>query len=87
MNFQPLEKRVLVKRVEEAKTTATGIIIPDTATEKPSQATVIAVSKEVEDIVSVKDIVVFGRYSGVELTLDGVEYLVLETKDILGIVK
>ena len=86
MNFQPLGKRVLIERVEEAKTTASGIYIPDSAQEKPSQGKVLAVSSEVE-AVAVDDIVVFGKYAGSELTLDGSTYLVIETDDLLGIVK
>jgi len=85
MNFKPLGDRVLVERVEETNTTASGIIIPDNAKEKPSEAKVIAVSSEVEDV-KVGDKVVFGKYSGTELTLEGKEYLVLDTSDILGIV-
>ncbi|MCJ7765491.1 MAG: co-chaperone GroES [Thiovulaceae bacterium] len=86
MNFAPLGKRVLVSRTEEAKTTASGIIIPDNATEKPSQGKVVAVSSEVENV-NVNDIVVFGKYAGHELKLDGVNYLVIEVDDLLGIVK
>lgn len=86
MAFQPLGKRVLIERVEEATTTASGIIIPDNAKEKPLNGKVIAVSKEVEEI-AVNDTVVFGKYAGSELTLDGKEYLVMEDKDILGILK
>ena len=86
MNFQPLGKRVLIERVEEAKTTASGIYIPDSAKEKPSQGKVLSVSKEVEEV-AVNDIVVFGKYAGNELTLDGKTYLVIELDDLLGIVK
>jgi chaperonin GroES len=86
MNFQPLGKRVLIERVEEAKTTASGIYIPDSAKEKPSQGKVLAVSKEVEEV-AVNDTVVFGKYAGNELTLDGTTYLVIELDDLLGIVK
>lgn len=86
MNFQPLGKRVLVQRLEEATTTASGIIIPDNAKEKPSQGTVMAVSNEVENVAA-GDKVVFGKYSGNELTLDGTKYLVIETDDLLGIIK
>ncbi len=86
MAFQPLGKRVLIERVEEATTTASGIIIPDNAKEKPLNGKVIAVSKEVKEI-SVNDTVVFGKYAGSELTLDGKEYLVMEDKDILGVLK
>lgn len=87
MNFEPLGKRVLVEREEELKTTASGIIIPDNASkEKPSQGKVIAVSKEAERL-SVGDTVVFAKYSGSEITLDDKKYLVLNTEDILGIIK
>ena len=85
MNFKPLGDRVLVQRVEENTTTASGIIIPDNAKEKPSRAKVIAVGNEVEEI-AVDDTVVFGKYAGTELVLDGTEYLVLETSDILGVI-
>ncbi|MBO5063573.1 MULTISPECIES: co-chaperone GroES [Campylobacter] len=87
MNFEPLGKRVLVEREEELKTTASGIIIPDNASkEKPSQGKVVAVSKEAEGL-SVGDTVVFAKYSGSEITLDDKKYLVLNTEDILGIIK
>lgn len=86
MNFQPLGERVLVKRVEEANTTSSGIIIPDNAQEKPSKGEVVAVSKEVSELVC-GDVVVFGKYSGSEVSLEGGKFLVLETKDIFGIVK
>lgn len=86
MNFQPLGKRVLVKRVEETKTTASGIIIPDNAKEKPLNGEVVAVSKEIEDI-KAGDKVVFAKYGGSEIKLDNEEYLVLNTDDILGILK
>ncbi|MBA1433330.1 MAG: co-chaperone GroES [Epsilonproteobacteria bacterium] len=85
MNFKPLGDRVLVERVEETNTTASGIIIPDNAKEKPSEVKVIAVSSEVEDV-KVGDKVVFGKYSGTELVLEGKDYLILDTSDILGIV-
>lgn len=86
MNFQPLGKRVLVKRVEEANTTSSGIIIPDNAQEKPSKGEVVAVSSEVSDI-SCGDMVVFGKFSGSEISLEGDKFLVLETEDVFGIVK
>ncbi|EAJ4501458.1 co-chaperone GroES [Campylobacter upsaliensis] len=86
MNFQPLGKRVLVKRVEETKTTASGIIIPDNAKEKPLMGEVVAVSKEVSDIAS-GDKVVFAKYGGTEVKLNDGEYLVLNLDDVLGILK
>ena len=89
MAFKPLGLRVLVERVEEESKTASGIIIPDNAKEKPLTAKVIAVSKEVEEdeYNSIKegDTIVFAKYAGSEITLDGKEYLVLNTDDILGI--
>jgi len=89
MAFKPLGLRVLVERVEEENKTASGIIIPDNAKEKPLQGKVIAVSKEVEEdeYNSIKegDVVVFAKYAGSDITLDGKEYLVLNTDDILGI--
>ena len=84
MNFKPLGDRVLVERVEETNTTASGIIIPDNAKEKPSEGKVLAIGSDVEDV-NEGDVVVFGKYSGTELVLDGKEYLVLEVSDILGI--
>ncbi|SFV50329.1 Heat shock protein 60 family co-chaperone GroES [hydrothermal vent metagenome] len=84
MNFKPLGDRVLVERVEETNTTASGIIIPDNAKEKPSEGKVLAIGSEVEDVKE-GDVVVFGKYSGTELVLDGNEYLVLDVSDILGI--
>ncbi len=89
MNFQPLGQRVLVERLEEPTTTATGIIIPDNAKEKPLTAIVKAISKEVEEEenIAVNDKIVFAKYSGTDITLDGKEYLVLNTDDILGVLK
>ena len=86
MNFQPLGEHVLIERVQESNTTASGIYIPDNAKEKPSQGKVMAISSEVKEI-AVGDTAVFGMYVGSELTLDGTQYIVLETKDILGLIK
>jgi len=85
MNFQPLGKRVLVKRVEEANTTISGIIIPDNAQEKPSRGEIVAVSKEVSEL-ACENIVLFGKYAGNEVTLGADKFLVLETDDIFGII-
>ncbi len=89
MNFTPLGQRVLVKRVEEEAKTASGIIIPDNAKEKPLMGKVVAISSEVEEDGEIKtdDTVVFAKYSGTDITLEGEEYLVLNTDDILGILK
>ena len=86
--FKPLGLRVLVERLEEEAKTASGIIIPDNAKEKPLEGKVIAISKEVEEDenlpINVGDVVVFAKYAGTEITFDGKEYLVLNTDDILG---
>jgi len=85
MNFKPLGKRVLVKRLEEENTTSSGIIIPDNAKEKPSQGEVVAISSEVETL-ACSDKVVFGKYSGNEVTLEGKKYLILDVDDVFGII-
>ncbi len=85
MNFKPLGDRLLVKSVEESNTTASGIIIPDNAKEKPNQAEVVAVGNDVEDV-KVGDTVVFGKYSGTELSLEGTAYIVLDLSDVLGVI-
>ncbi len=85
MNFTPLGKRVLVKRVEEANTTSSGIIIPDNAKEKPSRGKVVAISSEVTELKN-EDEIIFGKYSGNEVSLDGELYIVLDTDDIFGII-
>ena len=86
MNFQPLGNRILVERMEEDSTTSTGIIIPDNAKEKPSQGKVVAVSEEVKSITN-GDTVVFGKYSGNELSFGGTKYIVIDVDDVFGIVK
>ena len=85
MNFQPLGKRVLVKRVEEATTTMSGIIIPDNAKEKPSRGEVVAVSKEVTELEEGNN-VLFGKYTGNEVSFEGTKYIVLDVEDIFGII-
>lgn len=90
MNFLPLGERILVQRVEEEQKTASGIYIPDNAKEKSQQAIVKVVSAEVEEegIIKVGDkVVIENNYSGSTIKLDGVEYVVLETSEILGIMK
>jgi len=86
MNFQPLGNRVLVERIEDAQTTASGIIIPDNAKEKPSQGKIVAKGSDVEEL-NEGDTVVFGKYSGNEIALDGSEYLIMDADDIFGIIK
>ena len=88
MNFKPLGLRLLVERVEEATKTATGIIIPDSAKEKPLTAKVVAVGNEIDTaIIDVNDEVVFAKYGGTEINLEGKEYLVLNVDDVLGVLK
>ncbi|WP_457560337.1 co-chaperone GroES [Caminibacter sp.] len=86
--FRPIGLRVLVERVEEENKTASGIIIPDNAKEKPLEGKIIAISKEVEEDENLPlnegDRVVFAKYAGTEVALEGKEYLVLNTDDILG---
>ena len=85
MGFKPLGLRVLVERVEEENKTASGIIIPDNATQKPSQGEVVAVSKDVSEI-KLSDKVIFGQFSGNEVSIEAVKYLVLDVEDIFGII-
>ena len=93
MSFQPLGSRVLVERSEEPTKTASGIIIPDNAKEKPLDGKVVAISKTVAEKgeIAVGDIVVFGKYAGTEITIDGKEFVVLnhseKNDDILGVRK
>ncbi len=91
MSFIPLGQRLLVKAKEEEAKTASGIIIPDNAKEKPLQAEVKAVSKELskDENCELKegDTVVFAKYSGTEISVDGEKFLVLNCEDVLGILK
>ncbi|MEL6663390.1 MAG: co-chaperone GroES, partial [Pseudomonadota bacterium] len=94
MAFRPLHDRVLVRRIEESEKTAGGIIIPDTAKEKPQEGEVIAVgngaigddNERVALEVKPGDRILFGKWSGSEVTLDGEELLIMKESDILGIV-
>ncbi len=95
MKFRPLQDRILVKRVESEERTAGGLIIPDTAKEKPQQGEVMAVGngKRLEDgkvqplDVKVGDRILFGKYSGSEIKIDGAEHLILREDEILGILE
>ncbi len=94
MNFQPLHDRVLVERLEQENKTESGIIIPDTAKEKPMQGKVIATGKGIKDEkgnispldVKVGDKILFAKWGGTEVKLEGKEYLIMKESDILGIV-
>ncbi len=84
MNFKPLGKRVLVERTEVESKTASGIILVDSAKEKPNTAEVKAIGGEVAEI-NVGDTIVFEQFRGTEFTLDGVDYLVLDLENIIGV--
>jgi len=84
MNFKPLGERVLVERTEVENKTASGIIIPDNAKEKPQTAKVVAVGDKVEDV-RVGDTIMFEQYRGTELKLEGEEYLILNIENVIGI--
>lgn len=95
MNIRPLYDRIVVKRLDEDETMAGSIIIPDTAKEKPQKAEVVAVGKgrRLEDgklialEVQVGDKILFGKYAGNEIKIDGSEYLILREDEILGVVE
>jgi chaperonin GroES len=87
MKFRPLGERALVKMVEREETTASGIVLPDTAKEKPQTAEVVAVGEADEVKVSQGDVIVFAKYSGTEIKLDGEDYMILDADDILGVVE
>ena len=94
MSFRPLGDRVLVRRVEEEAKTKGGIIIPDTAKEKPQEGEVVAVGpgardedgKRIDMDVKVGDRILFGKWSGTEVRLDGEDLLIMKESDILGVV-
>ncbi len=93
MKFRPLHDRVVVKRIEAEEKTAGGIIIPDTAKEKPQEGEVVAVGpggrdesgKLIPIDVKAGDRVLFGKWSGTEVKIDGVDYLIMKESDIMGV--
>ncbi len=90
MNIQPLADRVLIKPAPAEEKTAGGIIIPDTAKEKPLQGQVLAAgngTKDEEMILKSGDIVLYGKYVGTEVELDGEKYLIMRQSDVLAIIK
>ena len=95
MTFRPLHDRILVRRIEADEKTAGGIIIPDTAKEKPSEGEVIAVGpgarddagKIVELDVKVGDRILFGKWSGTEIKLDGEDLLIMKESDVMGVIE
>ena len=94
-NFRPLHDRVLVRRVDEDEKSAGGIIIPDTAKEKPSQGEILAAGPGARDEsgkivkldVKVGDRILFGKWSGTEVTLDGEELIIMKESDVMGVLK
>jgi len=95
MKVKPLHDRILVKRIEEGEQVVGGIIIPDTAKEKPQQGKVVAVGagkvddkgKRVAMDVKADDTILFGKYSGQEIKLDGEEFLIMREDEVLGIIE
>jgi chaperonin GroES len=95
MKFRPLHDRVVVKRVAEEEKTKGGIIIPDTAKEKPMEGEIVAVGPGARDEkgalvaldVKAGDRILFGKWSGTEIKLDGTEYLIMKESDIMGILE
>lgn len=95
MKFRPLHDRILVERVESEEVSKGGIILPDTAKEKPQQGKVIAAGtgRRTEDgkvlplEIKAGDTILFGKYSGTEVKIDGVEYLIMKEDDVLGLVE
>jgi chaperonin GroES len=95
MNIRPLHDRVVVRRMEEERTSAGGIVIPDSATEKPIQGEIVAVGNgkildngETRALdVKVGDRVLFGKYSGTEVKLEGEDFLVMREEDIMGVIE
>ncbi len=95
MNLQPLEDRIVVKPGESEEKTASGLVIPDTAKEKPQQGEVLAVgpgrfgddNERVPMDISVGDTVVYSKYGGTEITVEGEDVLVLNARDVLAIIK
>ncbi len=95
MKIRPLNDRVLVLRIEEEEKTSGGIIIPDTAKEKPQEGKVVAVGpgkldddgKRIPLEIKKNDRVLFGKYSGTDIKIDGVEHLIMREDDILGIIE
>ncbi|HEX4988380.1 MAG TPA: co-chaperone GroES [Candidatus Binatia bacterium] len=95
MKIRPLQDRVIVQRIEEEEKTKGGLIIPDTAKEKPQEGKIVAVGKgKLNDDgkitpldVKVNDRVLFGKYAGTEINIDGEEHLIMREEDILGIIE
>ena len=95
MKLRPLQDRILVQRLEEEEKTKGGIIIPDTAKEKPAEGKIVAVGKgkldesgkRIAPEVKKGDRILFGKYSGTEVKIEGEEYLIMREEDVLGIIE
>jgi len=95
MKFRPLHDRVLVRRIDAEEKTAGGIIIPDTAKEKPSEGEIVAAGPGARDEngavqpldVQVGDRILFGKWSGTEIRLDGEDYLIMKESDVMGVIE
>ena len=95
MKIKPLDDRVVIKREDEDKKTKGGIIIPDTAKEKPQRGKIVAVGpgkrdkdgKRIPPDVKKGDLVLFGKYAGTEIKIDGIDHVVLNTDDIFGVIE
>ena len=95
MKLRPLQDRILVQRVKEEETTKGGIIIPDTAKEKPAEGKIVSVGKgkldengkRIAPEVKKGDRILFGKYSGTEVKIEGNEYLIMREEDVLGIIE
>ena len=95
MKLRPLQDRILVQRVEEEEKTKGGIIIPDTAKEKPAEGKIVSVGKgklddsgkRIAPEVKKGDRILFGKYSGTEVKIEGQEYLIMREEDVLGIIE
>ena len=89
MKVKPMDDRVLVSFVEEETRTASGLIIPDTAKEKPTMGNVVAVGtdEELKELIKVGDKVLFGKYGGEEISFDGNDYKIIQRSDILAVIE
>ena len=85
--IKPLGDRVVIELVEQEETTASGIVLPDSAKEKPQEGKVVAVGKDAEDELKVDDRVIYSKFAGTEVEYDGVEYLILGKNDILAVIE
>lgn len=84
INIQPMGARVLIKPIEQESKTSSGLLLPETAKEKPQTGLVVAVGDDQEIKLKVNDKVLFGKYTGTDFKVDGTEYLLLESSDVLA---